>query len=112
MAYLVEIRNTPGRTANNAPMLDEVRGVIFDVLAFDGLGLDRRIELIRHRAADATTEQLLRAAILVLGEQKNRMGEIVAQIGDLGDEVARLEDEAEDREAELEALRSRPRTPA
>jgi hypothetical protein len=108
MAYSPEISNGDRRATIGTPMLDEIVGHIRDALARDGLGLTRTIEMIEHRAAGATGGQLLRAAILVLREQQERNAALTAKIGELGDEVARLEDDLGDLEAQLDGLRAKP----
>jgi predicted RNase H-like nuclease (RuvC/YqgF family) len=105
MANLDEVRNSAGCAA---PLLDEIRGVIYDVLAISGISISRTIELIEDRTRSGAA-QTLRAAVLVVREQRQRLDEAEARIGDLGDDNARLEDEVADLETKLEALRAQPK---
>jgi hypothetical protein len=102
IAYPNEIRNDS--VAIRAPSLDEVRGVLYDLLAINGPGLT--VALIERRAAGATIDLLFRGAILVAREQANRIIELEATIGDFRDDVAALEDELGGLKSEILALRA------
>jgi hypothetical protein len=107
MAYLDEIHNGGSRAAGAPPLLDGVRGVILDALSLNGCGLNQVIGRIKDRTNDASDEQLFRAAIMALREQQRRIAELEARAGDLGDDVARLEDELADLEAQGLSTRGR-----
>jgi hypothetical protein len=84
---------------------EEIQGHIGDVLALNGIGTSRMIEIIWSRVNGVTPEKLLAAAVAVLREQQQRIVDLEAEVDWLGEDNNRLDDEADELKEELKDLR-------
>jgi septal ring factor EnvC (AmiA/AmiB activator) len=86
-------------------LIEDIRGVIGDALDRGGLSANRTVDLIKGRAIGAPSDRMFAAAVTVLREQAKCIAELDAEIDELTNDNGHLQDELNDLEAELEALR-------
>jgi hypothetical protein len=87
MAHLQENHNTagpPGRTM----LLDELVGFVRDKITLDGVSPSRIVQLVEARVDGPAVERLFHAAVVVAVEQRQRIRELTAKVGELTDDLA------------------------
>jgi hypothetical protein len=88
-------------------IFDEVVARVADVVALPGLSISQTLDRLKQCCTNASTEQILAAALAALRDQAEQIADLERENENLGDEIAVLNNEIFDLQDELEAARAK-----